>query len=239
MGGVEFYSVVSFSLALGGILGALLCICLQSAWNSLAPSKSAVQACHGLRAKLAFLQQALTSDTFYAPPSTRKEAIVGRVGNPVSVPAGPASPFLDALWAFVADESVASAKHPLNLAAWRRIEKPTVPALCVVPRPRPAKTETVAPVRRRADGTESPSAIDTRMVQEIVLRHFGVSLSAMPLGLQNPSPLPLRQDLLRPAAERDRVMMVWDLPNRLGTFRHGHGSSNHTSIGHPSISGFL
>ena len=79
--------------------------------------------------------------------------------------------------------------------------------------------------------------IDTRMVQEIVLRHFGVTLCAMPLGLQNPSPLPLRQELLSPAAERDRVMMVWYLPNRLGTLRHGHRSSNRTSIGQPLISG--
>ncbi|MGD0000335.1 MAG: hypothetical protein ABSE21_09570 [Bryobacteraceae bacterium] len=241
MGGAEFYSVVNFSLVLGAIVGALLCICLQSAWNSLTPGESAVPAGHGLRAKIAWLQQALRSDTSYAPPSARKEASVGLADSPVSITAGPASAFLDALWAFLADESVASAKHPHTLAAGHRIEKPMAPALCIVPRPRPAETETetetVAPIRRRLRGTESPRVIDTRMVQEIVLRHFGVTLCAMPLGLQNPSPLPLRQELLSPAAETARVMMVWNLPNRLGTLRHGHRSSNHTSIGQRLISG--
>jgi hypothetical protein len=237
MSGAEFYSVVNFSLVLGAIVGALLCICLQSAWNSLAPGESAVQAGHGLRAKIALLQQTIRSDTFYALPAARKEASVELADSPVAIMAGPAAAFLDALWAFLADESGASAKHPKNLAAGHRIEKPMAPALCIVPPPRSAETETVAPIRRRLRGTESPRVIDTRMVQEIVLRHFGVTLCAMPLGLQNPSPLPLRQELLSPAAERDRVMMVWYLPNRLGTLRHGHRSSNRTSIGQPLISG--
>ena len=243
MSGAEFYSVVNFSLVLGAIVGALLCICLQSAWNSLAPGESAVQAGHGLRAKIALLQQTIRSDTFYALPAARKEASVELADSPVAIMAGPAAAFLDALWAFLADESVASANHPKHLAAGHRIEKPLAPVLCIVPPPRPAEaateteTETVAPIRRRLRGTESPRVIDTRMIQEIVLRHFGVTLCAMPLGLQNPSPLPLRQELLSPAAERDRVMMVWYLPNRLGTLRHGHRSSNRTSIGQPLISG--
>jgi hypothetical protein len=234
MGGAEFYSVVNFSLVLGAVVGAILCLCLRSAWNSLVPSELVVQADHGLRGKIVLLKQSLKLDTIHTPPSAGKEASAQRTGNPASAQAGLASPFLEALWAFLADESAASAKHPHNLAAWHRIGKPMVPALCVVPLP--AETEKVAPIRRRLRGTESPRAIDTRMVQEIVLSHFGVTLSAMPLGLQNASPLPLREDLPKPANEGDRVMMVWDLPNRLGTLRHGHRLSNHTSIGQPLIS---
>lgn len=112
MGGIEFYSVVSFSLVLGAILGALLSICLQDVWNSLAPGAMAFQASPGPQAKFASCQQVLRSDTFHRPLLARKEASIGRAGSQLSVQAELGFPFLDALWAFVADEPVASAKHP-------------------------------------------------------------------------------------------------------------------------------
>ena len=72
-----------------------------------------------------------------------------------------------------------SSKNLPNLAAWRRIEKPQALAHHVARSPRPGETELVAPVRRRTRGADRPAAIDARIAQEIVLRHFGVAMNPL------------------------------------------------------------
>jgi hypothetical protein len=135
------------------------------------PGESAARAYTRLRAKLALLREALRTDTSDVPSPARKEA---------SVLAGPASPSLDAVWAWAAGKTAASAAQLLNPAARSRIEKPTTPALRIVRDPRPAEISMGGLVGHRTHAMESPRTIDTGMAQEIVRRHLGVSLTPMP-----------------------------------------------------------
>jgi hypothetical protein len=171
----ELQIAVSFSLVLGAIFGALLCSYMRLGRNRLLPSEAAFQACLELREKLEMLQQALQSDVFCAPHPTRAEVQAGVAGRPL--PVGPARAALPAGAEY--DPPVSSKELP-NLAAWRRIEKPQGLAHHVARGPRPGETELVAPVRRRTHGTDRPAAIDARIAQEIVLRHFGVPMNPMP-----------------------------------------------------------
>jgi len=161
----ELQIAVSFSLVLGAIFGALLCSYMRLGRNRLLPSEAAFQACLELREKLEMLQQALQADVLCAPHPTRTD-----------VPVGPARA---ALPAGVEYDPPVSSKNLPNLAAWRRIEKPQALAHHVARSPRPGETELVAPVRRRTRGADRPAAIDARIAQEIVLRHFGVAMNPL------------------------------------------------------------
>jgi hypothetical protein len=171
----ELQIAVSFSLVLGAIFGALLCSYMRLGRNRLLPSEAAFQACLELREKLEMLQQALQADVLCAPHPTRTDVPARVAGRPV--PVGPARA---ALPAGVEYDPPVSSKNLPNLAAWRRIEKPQALAHHVARGPRPGETELVAPVRRRTRGTDRPAAIDARIAQEIVLRHFGVPMNPMP-----------------------------------------------------------
>jgi hypothetical protein len=171
----ELQIAVSFSLVLGAIFGALLCSYMRVGRNRLLPSEAAFQACLELREKLEMLQQALQADVLCAPHPARREVPAGVAGRPA-----PAAPARAALQAAVDYDPPVSSKELPNLAAWRRIEKPQALAHHAGGRPQPQATELVAPVRRRIRGTERPAAIDARMAQEIVLRHFGVAMKPLP-----------------------------------------------------------
>ena len=104
----------------------------------------------------------------------------GRAGDPALAPVKPASPSSPALYTAADYDPPVSSKELPNMAAWRRLDRPQTLAHHLARGPRPAGTEMVAPVRRRARGTDRPPAIDARMAQEIVLRHLGVSMNPMP-----------------------------------------------------------
>jgi hypothetical protein len=73
-----------------------------------------------------------------------------------------------------------SSKDLPDMVAWHRIERPRAPAHHASRCPRPEEAALVAPVRRRSRGTVRPAAIDARIAQEIVLRHFGVAMNPLP-----------------------------------------------------------
>lgn len=228
MRGAEFYSVVNFSLVLGAILGSLFSICLQSIWNRLSPAEPALRACRGLRAKLTRLQQTLSSGTSGIRSTARRETTVKVAGT--------ASRGLEALWAVVTDEPVASVKDAPNLEAWRRIDKPAFQSISMARRQRSSETGLVVLAGHRAEATEGPRAFNVRMAEEIVRRHFGVSLSPKPDGAGSPIALPLRQD--RPEVETGKDWgLAWDLRLVHGMLRHAHHSSNHRPIARPASSG--
>jgi hypothetical protein len=171
----ELQIAVSFSLVLGAIFGALLCSYMRVGRNRLLPSEAAFQACLELREKLEMLQQALQTDVFCAPHPTRRAAPAGVAGHP-----SPAAPARAALPAAVQYDPPVSSKDLPDMVAWHRIERPRAPAHHASRCPRPEEAALVAPVRRRSRGTVRPAAIDARIAQEIVLRHFGVAMNPLP-----------------------------------------------------------
>ncbi len=175
MSGAELQVAVSLSLVLGAILGALLCTYVRAGRNRLIPSGAAFQACQELRAELESLQEALQAACSYAPSAVRNETSSGQTGD-----RRPASPAPAAAPTEAFDEPVSSTQHPPNLAAWRRLERPSAAAHTVVRQSRPAQTEIVAPVRRRSRTANRPALIDPQTAHEIVMRHFGVSVAPMP-----------------------------------------------------------
>lgn len=175
MSSAEFQVAVSLSLFLGAILGVLFCTYTRARRNRLVPDAAAFQVCLELREQLESLQQTLLAGASYAPPPARNEVPARFVGRQ-----RPASPSGAATLAEAVDEPVSSTRNPPNLAAWRRLERPSAPAQAIARHAWPAETEIVAPVRRRPRTAERPAAIDARTAQEIVLRHFGVSVAPMP-----------------------------------------------------------
>jgi hypothetical protein len=175
MSGAELQLAVSLSLFLGAILGALLCTYVRAGRNRLVTEENAFQACLELREQLESLQESLQADAPGAPPPAGKGALAGVGARPQ-----PASPAWGAELDEAADEPVPSTKHPPNLAAWRRLERPPAPAISAARQARPAEVEIVAPIRRRPRSAERPVAINEQMAQEIVLRHFGVVVTPMP-----------------------------------------------------------
>ncbi len=173
----ELQIAVSFSLVLGAVFGALLCSYMRAGRNRLVPSEAVFQTCLELRQKLEMLQQALQADASYAAHPARREAPAGVAGGPAPTPAAPApgDPFGRAAY----DPPVSSKELP-NMAGWRRLDRPQAPAHLAARHPWPAQAEIVAPVRRHVRGTERPAAIDAQLAQEIVLRHFGVSMNPLP-----------------------------------------------------------
>src|ERR1039458_3619130 len=203
----ELQIAVSFSLVLGAIFGALLCSYMRVGRNRLLPSEAAFQACLELREKLEMLQQALQTDVFCAPHPTRRTAPAVVAGRPS--PAAPARAALPAAveydppvsskdlpdmmaWhrlersrahappAGVDYDPPVSSKDLPDMMAWHRIERSRDPAHHASRCPRPEEAALVAPVRRRSRGTERPAAINARIAQEIVLRHFGVAMNPLP-----------------------------------------------------------
>ncbi|MGO9242358.1 MAG: hypothetical protein ACLQBJ_16265 [Bryobacteraceae bacterium] len=128
-----------------------------------------------MRAELESLQEALQAACSYAPSAVRNETSSGQTGD-----RRPASPAPAAAPTEAFDEPVSSTQHPPNLAAWRRLERPSAAAHTVVRQSRPAQTEIVAPVRRRSRTANRPALIDPQTAHEIVMRHFGVSVAPMP-----------------------------------------------------------
>jgi len=171
----ELQIAVSFSLVLGAIFGALLCSYMRVGRNRLLPSEAAFQACLELREKLEMLQQALQADVLSAPHPTRREDLAGVAGRP-----SPVAPARAVPPAAVGFDPPVSSKEPPNMAAWRRLDKQRIVAHHVSRCPRSDESELVAPVRRRTRGTERPVAVDARIAQEIVMRHFGVSMNPIP-----------------------------------------------------------
>src|ERR1039458_245295 len=171
----ELQIAVSFSLVLGAIFGALLCSYMRVGRNRLLPSEAAFQACLELREKLEMLQQALQTDVFCAPHPTRRAAPAVVAGRP-----SPAAPARAALPAAVEYDPPVSSKDLPDMMAWHRIERSRAPAHHASRCPRPEEAALVAPVRRRSRGTERPAAINARIAQEIVLRHFGVAMNPLP-----------------------------------------------------------
>jgi hypothetical protein len=101
-------------------------------------------------------------------------------GGPAEAPVIRASPFPAALCVVAAFDPPVSSHNLFNLAAWRRLDRHPALAHLVACHPDPAQSEMVAPVRRLARGTGRLGAINAPVAQEIVLRHFGVSMNSMP-----------------------------------------------------------
>ncbi|MGD0578464.1 MAG: hypothetical protein ABSC08_06000 [Bryobacteraceae bacterium] len=177
MVGGELQVIVSFSLVLGAILGALVCSYVRAGRNRLVPSEAAFQVCLELRQKLELLQQSLQADNLHTPHPIRMEALAGMASGPAPARA---SSGLAALCAAADFDPPVSSKDLPNVAAWRRVEKPQTLAHHVSRLPRPAETELVAPVRRRNRAAGHPGAIDAQLAQELVLRHFGVAVDPLP-----------------------------------------------------------
>lgn len=171
----ELQIAVSFSLVLGAILGALLCSYMRIGRNRLLPGEAAFQACLELREKLEMLQQALQADVSCATHPTRTAAPAGVAGR-----LAPVAPARAALPAAVDYDPPVSSKELPDMATWRRIERPQPRAHHVSRGLRSEEPEMVTPVRRRTRGMERSAAVDARMAQEIVLRHFGVSVHPIP-----------------------------------------------------------
>jgi len=179
----EFQVLMSFSLVAGAVLGALLCSYLRAVRNRPLPSEAVFQTCLELREQLEMLQQSLQADAHHAPHRMRREApagIASRLAPALAAPARAVSPVATVPFPGAGYDPPVSSKELPNMAAWRRLDRPQTLAHHLARGPRPAGTEMVAPVRRRARGTDRPPAIDARMAQEIVLRHLGVSMNPMP-----------------------------------------------------------
>jgi len=177
----ELQIAVSFSLVLGAIFGALLVPTCGSdetaccparphfrlAWNCARSSNAAASA-SGRRP----LRSA--SHAHRCPGPSGRPPGAGRT-RPRRSPAG---------W-----NMIRRCRRRI-FPTWRRgaalKSRRPWPSRC--PQPPPGETELVAPVRRRTRGADRPAAIDARIAQEIVLRHFGVAMN--PLSGQ-PPPAPI------------------------------------------------